>query len=176
MRQITDNNRLSRPCGCRILNNCSGTLDASWAEINTIHGYQANPYFFVGAGVGFHYFPKYSSNKIDGVPLWKRDASCEIPLFFNMRWTILNKRITPFVDARFGHYVTNHSGIYATGGIGCRLSMKKNQALYVTASYAATKIRYKESNLMPARYAYYWYYENTDEDQSAVSLKIGYEF
>lgn len=157
--------------------NYSGTLNADWIELNTIHGYQVNPYFFVGGGVGLHYFPKYKSNDIDGVPLWKRDSSYEIPLFANLRWTILNKRVTPFVDAKIGHYITNNSGSYMTGGVGCRVTLKNDKALYILASYISTKLRYQEAHMTTRHdYSYNWYYNDIDKSQSAVSLKMGYEF
>lgn len=157
--------------------NLSGTLDANWTEINTVHGYQVNPYFFVGGGIGFHYIPNYESNEIDGVPYWKRDSSCEIPLFVNLRLNILNKHVTPFLDARLGHYLTNHSGSYMAGGVGCRFALKANQAIYVLASYTSSNLRYQEAYMIShIDYSYDWHYKDIDEDQSAISLKVGYEF
>lgn len=155
--------------------NTSGTLNANWTEINTIHGYQVNHYLFVGGGVGFHYVSEYSSNDIDGHPLWKRDSSWEIPLFADLRWTILNKKVTPLIETRLGHYVTNDSGQYITIGAGCRFSLN-TQALYLTASYVSSKLQYDEAYMTHYNYAYDWDYKKINESQSGVSIKIGYEF
>jgi hypothetical protein len=157
--------------------NTGGTISTNWAELNTVHGYQVNPYFFVGGGVGFHFAPEMKKSEIDGKPHWKRDGSMEIPIFADFRWTVLNKKVTPFVDARLGHYVTNGSGMYSSLGIGCRFNLKGSQAIYVLASYTITKLRYQESYMIQhLDYSYSWDYKDIDEEQGAISLKIGYEF
>lgn len=153
------------------------TISVNWAEINTIHGYQANPYFFIGVGVGFHFLPETKTAEIDGYAHWKRESSTEIPLFADLKWTVLNKKITPFVDLRLGHYVTNNSGLYESAGIGCRFALKGNQAIYALASYTVSKFQFQESYMINyGKYDYKWAYKDFDESQNVVSLKLGYEF
>ncbi len=153
------------------------TLAMNWSEINTIHGYQATPNLFVGAGVGFHFMPELNEGMIDGKPNWKRDNKMEIPLFADFRWTILNKGITPFLDLRLGHNLSNKSGLYGSAGIGCRCSLKGNQAIYALVSYTTHKLIYERLDLVSGRnYSFSWRYEDFEEYLSAISIKAGFEF
>lgn len=159
------------------VNPSAPTISVNWSEINTIHGYQVNPNFFVGAGVGFHFLEDTKTAEIDGYPHWKRESSTEIPLFANFKWTILKKKVSPFIDLRLGHYLTNSSGIYESAGIGCRFALKHNQAIYALASYSVTKFRFQESYMYNVgKYDFKWAYKDFDESQNVVSVKLGYEF
>ena len=42
-------------------------------EVNTSHGYQFNPYFFLGAGMGFHFMSSYETDGME-IALDKRDS------------------------------------------------------------------------------------------------------
>ena len=158
--------------------NTGGTISVNWTEINTIHGYQATPNLFIGAGVGFHFMPEFKGTEIDGKPNWKRDSKMEIPLFADFRYTILNKRITPYLDLRLGHNVSNGSGMYSSLGAGCRFALKNRQAIYAMASYTSHKLTFEESYMITGgrNYSYSWAYKDFEENQSAVSFKIGFEF
>lgn len=112
----------------------------NWGEINTVHGYQATPNLFVGAGVGFHFVPVVKDGDIGGKPHWKRDSSMEIPLFADFRWTILNKRVTPFIDLRLGHDLTNGSGMYQCLNIGCRFALMNNYAINAMIALARPSV------------------------------------
>ena len=159
------------------VNPSAPTISVNWSEINTIHGYQVNPNLFVGVGVGFHFLEDTKTAEIDGYPHWKRESSTEIPLFANFKWTILKKKVSPFIDLRLGHYLTNSSGVYESAGIGCRFALKHNQAIYALASYSVTKFRFQESYMYNVgKYDYKWAYKDFDESQNVVSVKLGYEF
>lgn len=147
------------------------TTDISWVELNTIHGYQATPYLFVGAGVGFHFTSELSEGDISGKPMWKRDNGMEIPVFADFRWTVLNKKITPFVDLRLGHNISNDSGMYSSIGAGCRFVLKENQAIYALLSYTTHNFLYEELSSIR-----YMQYKEIEDSWSNVSLKIGFEF
>lgn len=157
--------------------NTGGTISVNWTEINTTHGYQAAPNFFIGAGVGFHFVPEMKEGEIDGKPHWKRDGSMEIPLFADFRWTILNKRVTPFVDLRLGHDLTNGSGMYQCLNLGCRFALKNKQAINTMLALSSHKLVFQESYMYKTgKYDYDWRYKDIEESQSAVSLKVGFEF
>ena len=153
------------------------TLAMNWPEINTIHGYQATPNLFVGAGLGFHFMPELKEGMIDGVPAWKIDSKMEIPLFADFRWTILNKGVTPFVDLRLGHNLSNGSGLYGAIGAGCRYALKSKHAIYALASYTIHKLVYDQSYMVSGRgYSYTWKYRDFEEYLHAISIKVGFEF
>ena len=151
----------------------SSSTEINWYEINTIHGYQVNPYFFVGAGVGFHFIPKAG----DGV-IWKRDASTEIPLFADFRWNILKKSVTPFVDLRLGHDLTNGSGMYKCIDLGCRFALKNNQAINVMLALSSHSLVFQRSTAVKRGVYYneYEYKDDKDNQQEGLILKVGYEF
>ncbi len=57
-----------------------GDYDFGRFEISTTHGYQVNPYFFLGGGVGFHFMQSYETKGME-IALDKRDSKVSIPLF-----------------------------------------------------------------------------------------------
>lgn len=151
----------------------------SWAEVSTTHGYQVNPYFFVGGGVAFQFVPEYKDDShMDAKPYWKRDGSTEIPLYVNLKWNILKMKVSPVIDARLGHYLTNGSGAYATVGAGCRVSLKSRQAIYgmITASFS--QFTYQQLHMERGKkYNYrYTYQDLEDQEMYSISFRFGYEF
>lgn len=149
-----------------------GTFGISWEEINTIHGYQATPNLFVGAGIGFHFMPKFEKEIIDWRPYWKRDSKMEIPLFADFQWNITNKKISPFVDLRLGHNVSNGSGLYGSFGFGGKYKFKEKQAVYALLTYSTHKLTFEEAIVNSPSHDY----RDIEETISAASLKIGFEF
>ncbi|WP_298074943.1 hypothetical protein [uncultured Bacteroides sp.] len=78
-----------------LTNSYKGYVDAGYSigivvykfgrlEINTSHGYQFSPYFFLGAGIGLHFMPSYETSDMD-IPLDIRNSNVDIPLFANIR-------------------------------------------------------------------------------------------
>lgn len=156
----------------------SSSTKVNWGEINTVHGYQATPNLFVGAGVGFHFVPEVKDGDIGGKPHWKRDGSMEIPLFADFRWTILNKRVTPFIDLRLGHDLTNGSGMYQCLNIGCRFALKNNYAINAMIALDSHKLKFQQLySVKTGKYDYEWNYRDvTDESQQGLVLRVGFEF
>ena len=70
-------------------------------EINTTHGYQFNPHFFVGGGLGFHFMSEYNTPNMN-IALDYRKKQFDIPIYGNVRWTIINNKVTPFIDGKIG--------------------------------------------------------------------------
>lgn len=103
-------------------------------EINTSHGYQINPFFFIGGGLGLHFMPEYKTKGMD-VPLDQREAKVDIPVFANMRANFSNGKIVPFVDGKAGTYVTNNGGLYLNLSAGCRFAVNEKQAVNVLVGY-----------------------------------------
>ena len=83
-------------CNAQSSNGCyRGFIDAGYSigvgdyefgrfEVNTSHGYQFNPYFFLGAGAGLHFMSSYETKDMD-IPLDVRDSQVDIPVFANIR-------------------------------------------------------------------------------------------
>lgn len=93
------------------------------SELATVHGYQFNQYFFVGAGVGVHYY--YG------------DEFVEVPIFANLRVDFLKTRITPYFDVRVGYAVLDDTGLYLSPSVGSRFRLGTWGALNAGLGYTA---------------------------------------
>lgn len=66
-----------------------GDYDFGRFEVNTTHGYQVNPYIFLGAGTGLHFMSSYKTGDME-IPLDVRDSKV-IFLFSQTSAAILRK-------------------------------------------------------------------------------------
>lgn len=125
-------------------------------------GYQFNSHIFTGLGVG--------------VGLYDEFDDFGIPVFANFRYTILNKRISPFVDAKAGYSFGDMEGLYLSPSIGCRFAIGKRMAITTSVCLEMQDYEYEDW------YYEYWfddfYYYRHSESETALSLglKIGFEF
>lgn len=113
-------------------------------EFSTTHGVQINKYIFAGAGVGVNYF--YDAEVVG------------VPIYAAARYTALDTRITPFVDARVGYAVGDVEGLYASLNIGCRFRMGNKSAFNASIGYSM--------------------YDLTEAEviASAITCRVGFEF
>lgn len=165
----------------------TNTAATNWLDISTVHGYQINSYLFVGGGLGYQLTEKMRYGNISGYPYIKRDRNTDIPLFADFRYTVLDKKITPFIEARLGHYLTNGSGPFLSAGVGCRFALKKG-ALNFRVAYTRYEFKYEEMSLV----SYYniekigskyisvpkssFQYKDYKNNSSNLSFTVGYEF
>ena len=97
--------------GQNVSRNCyRGFIDAGYSigvgdyefgrfEVNTSHGYQINPYLFLGVGAGLHFMSSYETKDMN-IPLDVRDSQVDIPVFANIRCNFSKKKVSPFVDPK----------------------------------------------------------------------------
>ena len=84
-------------------------------------GYQFNSFLFVGGGVSptvnLYYNDWYYDDEIE--------TSVFIPIYGAIRFDFIDKKVTPFLDARVGYYIntkdTDNGGLYVYGGVGARI-------------------------------------------------------
>ena len=173
--------------GQNVAKNCyRGYVDAGYSigigdyefgrfEVNTSHGYQFNPYIFLGAGVGLHFMPSYETPGMN-IPLDVRDSKVDIPVFANIRCNFSKKKVTPFVDVKGGTYINNNGGLYANASVGCRFAINKKQAVSVAVGYALEELEFETF----ARFVSYTsmnYTRNPRKlETDAITLKVGFEF
>ena len=112
-------------------------------EINTTHGYQVCPYFFVGVGVGFHFMSKYETKGMGEYALDTRDSKISIPLYADLRGTFMKTKFSPVVDVKLGHFVTNHDGFYANASAGVRMRTMGKQAICFSVGYTFEKLEFE---------------------------------
>lgn len=152
-----------------------GDYDFGRFEVNTSHGYQFNPYLFIGAGTGLHFMSSYKTKDMD-IPLDIRDSKVDIPVFANIRCNLLKKKVSPFVDIKGGTYVTNDGGLYVNASAGCRISINEKQAINLSVGYAIEKLQFETFdsfiNHTSMDYTRYTRLYNTE----AVTIKLGFEF
>jgi len=89
-------------------------------RFNVINGYQFNPYFSLGFGVGFHWYIE------DGLLL---------PLFADFKVNFLNKKVSPYLSLAVGYSFnlteSNPSGMYFSPTCGVRFKFTEKTAMNV---------------------------------------------
>lgn len=123
-------------------------------EVNTSHGFQINPYFYVGGGLGLHAYMDYEC--------------LNIPIFSNVRVNFLNKKASPYVDYKLGVSIGDFPGFYSSLSVGCKIK-KFNVSLGYTVQLAEVYDYY---------YDYYsgGYYNYYTDNIGGFTLKAGFEF
>lgn len=101
-------------------------------EYSTTHGYQFNPYFFLGAGVGVTYY--YDGYDCVG-----------IPLFVDVRANMLDSKLSPFIDFKAGYSFNDFKGAYCAPTVGCRFNMGGTVGLSLGIGYTMQK--YEKVNM-----------------------------
>lgn len=152
-----------------------GDYDFGRFQVNTTHGYQISPYFFVGAGAGLHFMSSYKTSEMD-IPLDIRDSQVDIPIFANARCNFLKGRISPFLDLKGGTYVTNNGGLYVNFSAGCRIATKGTQAFNVSIGYSNEKLEFQTFHKFVSSQSMDYTRVARSYNTESISLKIGYEF
>lgn len=136
-----------------------------WGDLKSIHLMDINSYFFLGAGLGFHFIPEHETI-ID-----QRDSSVEIPVFANIHTNFTKTKVAPFVDAKAGTYVTNGSGLYASVSAGCRITINQKQDVNISVGYTYAKYEFQSYSPSSKNYSY-----GRVGATERLSIKVGYEF
>lgn len=152
-----------------------GNYEFGRFEVNTSHGYQFNPYLFLGAGMGFHFMSSYETSSMD-IPLDVRDSQVDIPVFANIRCNFSKKKVAPFVDVKGGTYVTNNGCLYVNASVGCRVAVNEKQAVNIAVGYASEKLEFETFNRFTSHTSMDYTRRNTKYDTEAITLKVGFEF
>ena len=130
-------------------------------EFTTSHGYLFSPRLFVGLGIGINY---YIDNLDDDYYPLDHDYRFEVPIFAHVRTHFLDKRVSPFADAKLGYIVNNDNGIYFSPSVGCRFASSYRSAFWVSLGFSV--IRYDDSR---GRYG-------SNHDREAFNVRIGWDF
>lgn len=90
-----------------------------YTGFSTSHGYQINPMFFVGAGLGMEY-----GEKLDN---WIA------PVFAQCRMDFEFGKFTPFGDLRLGYNMSDGGGVYFSPTVGHRFNWGRKMGINVGA-------------------------------------------
>ena len=125
-------------------------------EISTTHGYQFNPYIFVGGGAGIHYY---------------NDAKETLmPVFGEFRANFSDGPITPYVGVKLGYSAYLGSDEHIEGGaffspsVGVRFGVGGDMFLNFGFGYSLQQLGYEGYS-----------YDETFT-MNALHLKVGFEF
>ena len=135
-----------------------GSNGSPLVSMSTSHGYQFNPYYYLGVGVGCNYHAFTLGNSI--------------PLFANFRTNLLNTRISPFIDFKIGYSLGKNKGFCMHPAIGGSFLTSRKFGWNISVGYdmQLTQIRYinwPNLNLSP-------YKENVVI--GGITIKAGVEF
>ncbi|MFZ1688349.1 MAG: hypothetical protein WAU70_13050 [Flavobacteriales bacterium] len=127
--------------------------------LQVINGYQINPHFNVGIGLGLH---KHIS------------ANSYAPVFLDLRFAFMAKRVSPYLDLAGGWALglveEFESGVYFNPAFGVKFFVSRNTALQLSLGY-----RYQETNERVTLYDnnYQLYVVEQGTNLNAVTLKFG---
>lgn len=145
-------------------------------EVSTTHGYQVVPYFYVGAGVGFHFMQKYETKGMGDYALDIRDAKVSIPFFIDLHSTFMKTKFSPFVDVKLGYFVTNHDGFYANASAGVRMKTIGHQAITLAIGYSFEELEFQTFGHFTSSSSMNYTRDPRKLGTEGISLKLGYEF
>jgi len=152
-----------------------GDYEFGRVELSTSHGYQFNPYVFLGAGVGLHFMQKYETNGME-IALDTRDSKVDVPVFGNVRFNFAKSKIAPFVDGKVGYYVTNNGGLYYNVSAGCRFSINAKQAVSVSVGYTSQELEFETFDSFSSKYNLDYTRSPRKLTAEGVAIKVGFEF
>ena len=142
-------------------------LDDDWDyndnkfEFTTSHGYIFNPHLFVGLGIGLNY---YVGHYDDDYYQYDDEDRIEVPIFAHIRTHFLDRRVTPFADAKLGYIVTGEDGVYFSPSVGCRFARSNRSAFWVSLGFSV--IRYDDSRVRYRR----------NSDRESLTMRVGWDF
>ena len=87
-------------------------------ELDFVGGYQYNPYFFLGVGLGLG----FSDSSYD------KDTPITVPIFGHMEVTFLDYSIAPYVSLGLGYAAGLRHGTFFHLQLGASLTLHKNVA------------------------------------------------
>lgn len=122
----------------------------STTDIYTTHGVQLGSHFYIGAGAGVRLGDDYTS----------------IPLYGSVRYTLLKKKISPFVDAKVGYSLLDAAGFYANPGAGVNWNFYKSLSVFLKVGYTYNSEAYGEA----------WNKDGEAVYPHGVSASIGFSF
>lgn len=131
------------------------TGDDGCIQLTTTHGYQLNPYLFVGGATGVNYF--------------KESESVLIPIWADIRGYLSDGPLTPFIGLRVGYSidVMDHeggSGSYWSPSIGVRYMIGERTGLNLSVGYASQHRKFSYSRF------------SSKINEDGFHIKFGVEF
>lgn len=143
--------------------------DTDHIDFTTSHGYQFNPYFFLGIGVGVNYY--YDTALSYRKPGFEEEKNSEwlYSAFINPRATFLDGSISPFIDAKAGYSLNEEvNGFYLSPSAGLHLAIPNSYiSVNVSAGYTLQTLKTtKSTSFNPYK----------DTPLGGLTFKVGIDF
>lgn len=137
-----------------------GDYSLNRLEITTSHGFQFNPYIFLGGGAGIHYYHEADQ--------------AAMPLFVDFRVNFKKGSIVPFAGLKTGYTFLlsddiGDLGFYCAPSIGFKMMTSHRMAVNLSLGYTVQLFDYYYSD-------HYHSYRYATENLSGISIKLGLEF
>ena len=132
-------------------------------SVSTSHGYQFNPYLFMGAGLGLDYH-------------FGHGGSAFIPIFIDIRGYFLNGRVTPFIGTKVGYSPFDGYGFYFNPSLGVSFAIFGSFGMNVALGYNLQRASILSLNTVYNPYTGYYDYDTATRTLGGVSIKLGLEF
>lgn len=126
--------------------------------MNCISGYQFNPYFILGGGVGFRYY---------------EESEISIPIITYFRANLSNGKMIPFFALSIGYNISlseySANGLVFEPSCGVSFAINNKNAITVGWGYSLDQFKYEV-------YDRHLDYETFNEMSGAITLKVGITF
>lgn len=135
-----------------------GTYGTGRVELTTSHGFQFNPYLFIGGGTGFQVYHEASVTTM--------------PIFADFRANFTKGPVVPFTGLKLGYTTQLNDdgglGFYCAPSVGVKFMLTHRMALNLTAGYTVQMVDISFTD------DYYNY--SGSINMGGVSFKLGLEF
>ena len=131
-------------------------------EFSTSHGFFFSPYFFLGAGIGIHYYTGYTDENDTYQSFDKVDTA--LPIFANIRSHFTDSRVSPFIDVKLGYSFDKITGTYFSPAVGCRFANGSRSAFWISMGYTLQQSKEEYSS------------NKSSTNFDAFSMKLGWDF
>ncbi|MBD8349586.1 hypothetical protein [Dysgonomonas sp. HGC4] len=129
-------------------------------EFTTSHGYQFNPYLFLGVGGGVSFYHGNDS-----------ESTVSFPIFINPRIDFNTGKISPFIDLKGGYTLGEDvEGLYLSPSIGARCAITTGTAINFSMGYTLQQLE------VPVLNEYGRKIDSSHPNIGAITIKIGFDF
>ncbi|MDE6097550.1 MAG: hypothetical protein K2L80_00550 [Muribaculaceae bacterium] len=137
---------------------------AYYTGVTTSHGYQINPMFFAGAGIGAEYCSNYSE--------------FIVPVFVQGRADFSFGAFTPFADIRLGANLSSGTGVYFSPSVGYRFNWGRKVGVNVSLgmTLAGYKCELYDVTVTPDGYWSLAYIGSEHRSRPYFSFRLGFDF
>lgn len=138
---------------------------------STTHGYQFNPYFFLGGGMAVRIM-----GESDGYTDLYREAKTSIPVYADLRCNFTKSKVSPFVDLKLGYFLTNNDELYSNISAGLLIKTAKNQGISLSVGLATEALAMEKLYYRPSYKYNNIYVDEVIEYCTGISFQVAYEF